>query len=108
MSTSQVPEGMPEALDKRNSPAAGTGADVISSGQGYMTTPIGAGPGFGKNNEASAHNTGIGVSGAGTGSSGYHHGAGGVTDPAGAGELSTNKEDAHKLKNLLHLHHRKH
>lgn len=92
--------GMPEALDKRNSPAAGTGAgginyshgsaydtgdnvkgymgtqDVISSGQGYMTTPIGAGPGFGKNNEASAHNTGIGVSGAGTGSSGYHHGAG--------------------------------
>lgn len=34
--------------------------------------------------------------------------AGGVTDPAGAGELSTNKEDAHKLKNLLHLHHRKH
>ncbi len=34
--------------------------------------------------------------------------AGGETDPAGAGDLSTNKEDAHKLKNLLHLHHHKH
>jgi len=92
--------GMPEALDKRNSPAAGTGAggtnyshgsaydtgdsvkgymgtqDVVSSGQGYMTTPTGAGPGFGVNNEGSAHNTGIGVSGAGTGTSGYHHGTG--------------------------------
>jgi len=92
--------GMPEALDKRNSPAAGTGAggtnyshgsaydtgdsvkgymgtqDVVSSGQGYMTTPTGAGPGFGVNSEGSAHNTGIGVSGAGTGTSGYHHGTG--------------------------------
>ncbi|DBB00227.1 TPA: hypothetical protein ACH3X1_014057 [Trebouxia sp. C0004] len=121
--------GMPEAFDKRNSPAAGTGAggtnyshgsaydtgdnvkgymgtqDVVSSGQGYMTTPTGAGPGFGLNNEGSGHNTGIGVSGAGTGTGGYHHGTGGVTD---AGDLSTNKEDAHKLKNLLHLHHCKH
>ena len=91
---------MPEALDKRNSPAAGTGAggtnyshgsgydtgdsvkgymgtqDVVSSGQGYMTTPLGAGPGFGVNNEGFGHNTGIGVSGAGTGTSGYHHGTG--------------------------------
>ncbi|DBA96825.1 hypothetical protein WJX82_007338 [Trebouxia sp. C0006] len=132
MSTPQAPEGIPEALDKRNSPAAGTGAggtnyshgsgydtgdsvkgymgtrDVVSSGQGYMTTPMGAGPGFGVNNEGSGHNTGIGVSGAGTGTSGYHHGTGGETDPAGAGDLSTNKEDAHKLKNLLHLHHHKH
>lgn len=132
MSTAQAPEGIPAALDKRNSPAAGTGAggtnysqgsaydtgdnvkgymgtqDVVSSGQGYMTTPNGAGPGFGVNNEGSAHNTGIGVSGAGTGTSGYHHGTGGVTDAAGAGKLSTNKEDAHKLKNMLHLHHRKH
>ena len=92
--------GIPAALDKRNNPAAGTGAggtnyshgsaydtgdnvkgymgtqDVVSSGQGYMTTPNGAGPGFGVNNEGSAHNTGIGVSGAGTGTSGYHHGTG--------------------------------
>lgn len=50
--------------------------DVVSSGQGYMTTPMGAGPGFGVNNEGSGHNTGIGVSGAGTGTSGYHHGTG--------------------------------
>ncbi len=50
--------------------------ELLSSGQGYMTTPMGAGPGFGTGNEGSGHNTGIGATGAGTGTTGYHHGKG--------------------------------
>lgn len=47
---------------------------LLSSGQGYMTSETGAGPGFGV--ESEGHNTGIGATGAGTGTSGYRHGTG--------------------------------
>lgn len=86
--------------DRHNSPQAGTGAggtnymqgsgydtgtavkgyianqQLMNTGEGYLTTPAGEGPGFGIENEGSGHNTGIGATGAGTGTSGYHHGQG--------------------------------
>lgn len=86
----------------KHSPAAGTGAGGINysqgsgydtgtavegymankqrlnTGEGYMSTPAGTSPGFGIEDEGSAHNTGIGATGAGTGTSGYHHGKGKV------------------------------
>ena len=87
-------------VKSKHSPAAGTGAgginysqgsaydsgtavkgyianeERLNTGEGYMSTPAGTTPGFGIENEGSAHNTGIGVTGAGTGTSGYHHGQG--------------------------------
>lgn len=49
----------------------------LSSGEGYMSAPTGGGPGYGIHDEAPAHNTGYGATGAGTGTSGYRHGQGG-------------------------------
>lgn len=81
-------------------------AQLLSSGQGYMTSETGAGPGFGV--ESEGHNTGIGATGAGTGTSGYRHGTGGTVDVAGNGELTNNRKDLNHLKDMLHLHHHKH